>query len=127
MAPLKFEEQCKEKLEKRTIAPSDAAWERLSAQLETQKKKRKPGIWLGIAAGFIGILIVSVLYFSTGNPDEVLEDAVVDRPVPSLNKEEPAVLVEAELVKPEEDKTVTKEAVLKEVNKADKNLSLIHI
>ena len=64
MEPNKFEKHIKNRLQEREIKPSDDAWSRISDQLNTPKKSRKNDFfWYGIAAGFIGIVIVSVLFF----------------------------------------------------------------
>ncbi|WP_074408478.1 hypothetical protein [Aquimarina megaterium] len=62
MAPLKFEEKMKEKLEQRAIKPSSDSWERLTTQLDSarkQKKESKKIQWYGVAAIFVGILILT--------------------------------------------------------------------
>ena len=41
MAPLKFEDHIKEKLEGRRIIPSVNAWDKLEAKLDMQSKKKK--------------------------------------------------------------------------------------
>ena len=61
MAPVKFEENIREKLEQRELKPSASAWERIEQRLDTSaKRKTKKGyaVWL-VAAGFIGILILA--------------------------------------------------------------------
>lgn len=60
MAPIKFEENIKEKLEKRTLQPSSQAWNTLSEKLEenTNKPSNKTFWWLGFAASLVGILFV---------------------------------------------------------------------
>ena len=65
MAPMKFEEQMKEKLDQRNIKPSDSAWETIASQMNSTNKSRKKSSFLryGIAAGFIGIILVSVIYY----------------------------------------------------------------
>ncbi len=65
MAPMKFEEQMKEKLDQRNIKPSDSAWEAIASQMNSTNDSRKKNsfLWYGIAAGFIGIILVSVIYY----------------------------------------------------------------
>ena len=61
----KFEEQLKEQLYGREITPSDAAWDKIAQELEvTKTSKTNNSKWYGIAAGFIGVLFISVLYFT---------------------------------------------------------------
>jgi hypothetical protein len=65
MAPIKFEENIREKLEGREIQPSTAAWKKLSGQLETVEDKSDIRImWYAIAASFVGLLIVASVFFS---------------------------------------------------------------
>ena len=72
MAPIKFEENIKEKLDKRTIQPSIEAWNKLSARLnENKKRNNKPFWWLGIAASIIGVFFVASQFF---NNDVKVED-----------------------------------------------------
>ena len=58
MEPNNFETKIKEALNKRTLDPSVAAWDRLDAMLTiTEEKKPKKGFfWIGIAASFIVFL-----------------------------------------------------------------------
>ena len=60
MAPIKFEDNIKEKLEQRRLQPSDAAWGKLAQKLDANGFKRKGfGIWwFGVAASLIGVLLI---------------------------------------------------------------------
>jgi len=82
MAPIKFEENIKEKLEKRTIKPSANAWNKLSERLERQEEKRgnKAFWWLGIAASIVGVLLVGSQLFKNNALEEVIPKIVI-RPV----------------------------------------------
>ncbi|MCB0471304.1 MAG: hypothetical protein KDC51_12650, partial [Flavobacteriaceae bacterium] len=65
MAPIKFEDNLKETLEKRTIQPSKDAWNTLENKLDTTSgntSKTRFWIW-GIAASIVGILLISTLVF----------------------------------------------------------------
>jgi len=124
MAPIKFEEQLKEKLEKRTIKPSTEAWDALANRLDNHEKKHNHRSlwWLGIAASIVGIFLATTFIFDssesetvtpvivkTPNSNEVKDDAVVstasepvikasiDKPKPELNL---ANKVKPETVKP---------------------------
>ncbi len=79
MAPIKFEEQLKEKLGQRTIQPSGDAWEQLSNKLDTTEKhkSRRLFFYIGIAASLVGILLVSNVMFNTSSNQSV-EPMVVD-------------------------------------------------
>ncbi|MBT8394492.1 MAG: hypothetical protein KJN66_06530 [Bacteroidia bacterium] len=81
MAPVKYEENIKDKLEKRTIEPSENAWNKLSQKLDAQDESSNKSIvwWLGIAASLIGVFLISGLVFNNSNKDAVLP-AVVATP-----------------------------------------------
>lgn len=66
MAPNKFEENIKNKLEKRTIQPSKDAWAKLENRLDSTDKKRKNKtiFWIGLAASIVGILLVASQFFN---------------------------------------------------------------
>ncbi len=79
MVPNKFEEYIKEKLEAREIAPSADAWHKLADQLGASQKPKSSGyLWYGVAASAIGVLLVSVLYFSSRNQTVTTKVQVVD-------------------------------------------------
>ncbi|PCI11182.1 MAG: hypothetical protein COB73_02385 [Flavobacteriaceae bacterium] len=80
MAPIKFEEDIKSVLEKRTIAPSKMAWEELEKTLEKTSKptQKKPYWWIGIAASVVGILWISISVFN--NDEVIIEPTIVDAP-----------------------------------------------
>lgn len=78
----KWEEEFKNKLDQREIAPTPHAWDRLDAMLtEAEHKNERNGKpvrrlgWLSIAAGFIGFILVATMYFKnaeTENNEPVL-------------------------------------------------------
>ncbi|HMB99819.1 MAG TPA: hypothetical protein VKN14_02155, partial [Flavobacteriaceae bacterium] len=71
MAQDNFDENIKDKLENRTIKPTEKAWNKLSEQLDTLGRK-KPNTtlwWFGIAASIVG-----VLFFILGNDENDLEN-----------------------------------------------------
>ena len=89
MAPIKFEEHIKEKLNEREIKPSVRAWNEISAGLEvSQKTKKKSVFWYGIAASFVGLIMISVVYFNSENGAVNSGVEVVDTPENSNKKEE---------------------------------------
>ncbi len=64
MAPIKFEENIREKLQEREIQPSEGAWKKLEMQLgETPQQKKPTYFWMAIAASFIGMLLVGSWFF----------------------------------------------------------------
>ncbi|WP_340155378.1 hypothetical protein [uncultured Winogradskyella sp.] len=78
MAPIKFEEKIKDKLEKRTLSPSSEAWSKLSDRLdENEKKSKKPIFWyLSIAAGLLVMMAVSIQFFNNNDSEEILPQIV---------------------------------------------------
>ena len=78
MAPIKFEEQLKDKLEKRSIQPSQDAWNKLSERLdEVDESKNNKGFWwLGIAATIVGVLLALTFVFKSNS--EIIEPTIVD-------------------------------------------------
>lgn len=84
MAPIKFEENMRERLEQREIKPSASAWERIEQGLDTSaKRKYKINYgWLLLAASFIGIVILSgKLFFSK---DQEHTPQVVESPIEEI-------------------------------------------
>ncbi|GAA4277150.1 hypothetical protein [Aquimarina mytili] len=82
MAPLKFEEKIKEKLEQRAIKPSENSWEKLSTQLdetESHKKGFKKVWWYSIAAIFIGVLILTSIFGNTNTVSDQIDIQYVDQ------------------------------------------------
>lgn len=62
MEPNKLEDDFRDKLNKRTIQPSEMAWDRLDAMLSVaeEKKPKRNYRWMYIAATFVGLLFVGV-------------------------------------------------------------------
>ncbi|WKB80168.1 hypothetical protein [Cellulophaga omnivescoria] len=125
MAPLKFEEHLKEKLEGREIAPSSKAWSKIAAGLESQpiKQKSKKPAYFAIAACLIGLLIASVWFFNTAQTD-VNTPQVVD--VDKINSKKESILKANTSLKEqnativtskEENKNLIKEVVTKQNSK----------
>jgi len=74
----KLEKHIKEKLDKRKISPSDAAWQRVEASLNPAiTNNKKSTYWYAIAASLVGLLIISILFFNTQNK-EVSSPEIVD-------------------------------------------------
>lgn len=61
----KLEQQFKDKLEQRTIMPTEMAWDRLDAMLTVAEGKKKPNRnWMYMAASFLALLLVGVLFLN---------------------------------------------------------------
>lgn len=74
----KFDNSIKDKLEGRSLQPSNNAWAKLSERLEKEDKKQnsKAIWWLGIAASLVGLLFVAFQFFNT----EEVKPVIVDSP-----------------------------------------------
>lgn len=134
MAPIKFEENIKEKLEKRTLKPSVNAWDKLSERLDNQEesKSKKPYWWLGLAASIVGILFVVSQFLNEDvkteepvivtNPEKVIESETIN-----IAKENNNILKASEEV-PTQNKEEKKEVLEKKIliiTKEDKQPSLV--
>ena len=66
MEPNNFEKDFREKLNQRTIEPSNKAWDRLDAMLSVaeEKQPKKNYKWLYIAASMVGFLLVGAFFFN---------------------------------------------------------------
>lgn len=78
MAPIKFEEQLKEKLEERRLLPSSESWSELAKRLdEDQKKSRSPLYWwLSIAAGLLIMITIATQTFKSNEAEGIEQDVV---------------------------------------------------
>ena len=114
MAPIKFEENIKDKLEKRTIKPSADAWQTLASRLETKNNKKKSPyyLWLGVAASIVAIMFIASQLFVNKN------NTTIETPVIVNTNKETIKKIESENVLHKKDvltNNVEKESV-KELN-----------
>jgi hypothetical protein len=132
MAPIKFEENIKDKLEKRTIEPSDKSWSKLSEKLDAHEGKSNNKIvwWIGIAASLVGVFLITTLFFKTGEGEVVLP-TLVESPVEDtieIKESLPEVIENTEKeatankeVKVNKDPTVLKDKIKKPLIVNNKN------
>ncbi len=87
MVPNKFEKHIKKQFKEREIQPSANAWKKINDQLDpTPASNNNSYLQYGIAAGFIGVLFASFLYFNSNKtPASIKEQIVV---TPNLDQEE---------------------------------------
>jgi hypothetical protein len=87
MAKNRVEKKIREVLHERTIVPSENAWSKIEDQLGSSSDANKRGYWAyGIAAGFTGILIVSIFFLS--QPDtEVLPTQEVVKTTDNISED----------------------------------------
>ncbi len=139
MAPLKFEDKIKEKLEQRAIEPSESSWEKLSEQLDDTQDQKKGNTriwWYSLAAVFVGILIMSSLFYK--NPaSKDADPQFVDRSEEKMKQNETELVqknnIEQKRIQKIENETFenkqikSKELVTltnKETAKKEKNVNL---
>ena len=102
MAKDSVEKKIKEVLHKRTMAPSENAWSKIEDQLGSPSEVNRKGYWAyGIAAGFVGILFVSIFLLSQHNKEVTPSEEVVnttenDADVPDELKIQEAIAEQAE-------------------------------
>jgi hypothetical protein len=73
-----IENQFKEKINAREIAPSKASWDRLDAMLTVAEKPKRSFKWIYIAASILGFLLIGTLYFNQNNKEIVIDnDSIV--------------------------------------------------
>ena len=114
MAPIKFEENIKDKLETRTLSPSENAWSKLSERLDTEDRASKKQVfwWLSIAAGLLLMVAVSVQFFNGPDADTVIphvvEKDVIEAPM-ETNKSELESVKDIQLVSQEPEHKDEKE------------------
>jgi hypothetical protein len=61
----KLEQHFKQKLEQRTIQPTEMAWDRLDAMLTVAEQKKKPNrTWMYMAASFLALLLAGTIFLN---------------------------------------------------------------
>ncbi|MDX1761258.1 MAG: hypothetical protein R3218_03810 [Christiangramia sp.] len=78
MAPIKFEEHVKEKLDRREIQPSKGSWEKLNSRLDKAEKKSEKRWWIPAVAAVCVLLIASVFFVKQQEQNSL---PVVETPV----------------------------------------------
>lgn len=90
MEPNKFEKHIREQLSERKIAPAPESWDKIVQQLEAlERPKCKRYYWVGIAAGFIGSLMVLGMFFKEDSPISEPVDKMVLTPVEQKEGRDP--------------------------------------
>lgn len=76
-----FEEHIKDAFNKRSIEPSDSAWESVSGQLtEKPIHSKRPFYKIAVAAGLIGVFIGLLVYLNRETPVGDVENTIVNAP-----------------------------------------------
>ncbi|MCB7481177.1 hypothetical protein [Christiangramia sediminis] len=119
MAPIKFEEHIKEKLDEREIQPSAGSWGKLNARLDSSETKSESKKWWISAVAAVVVLLISSLLFlnqQDQNSNPVVETPVENKVIENKDNvefDEPAQLASEETnkeVQPKTEKPVNKSA-----------------
>ena len=91
MAPIKFEENIREKLQERELQPSKEAWNQLASKLESEPERKSNNfLWMAVAASLVGILLVISFLFNERD-GEATNQIVVDE---TASPENEKILIE---------------------------------
>ncbi len=92
----RFEKYIAKKLKEREISPSADAWDRIAEKLETSPvPKKKRYFWYGIAASFVGLLLISIFFLKKDDTLENSKIKIVNTPNGNIqleNKEKEAII-----------------------------------
>ncbi|MEM1259199.1 MAG: hypothetical protein AAGH81_11760 [Bacteroidota bacterium] len=74
----KLEKHIKNQLKNREISPSAEAWDKIMGELEQEKSASpKSTYWWAIAAGIVGLLVLSIRFFSPQGSIETLRETTI--------------------------------------------------
>ncbi len=83
MAPIKFEENIREKLEERELQPKKESWDQLATALDKESPSRNNKfVWYAVAASIAGVLLVLTIVFNSGgieNSNELVEENIIEK------------------------------------------------
>src|SRR5690554_476018 len=84
-----IESQFRDKLNQRTIEPSDKAWDRLDAMLSASEKKKSKKSWFWIAASLVLFATIGSLFLRTDKSEVIQSEEIVIQKVviPTENTE----------------------------------------
>ncbi|GAA3597020.1 hypothetical protein Q4Q39_08570 [Flavivirga amylovorans] len=120
MEPIKFEEDIRNKLDKRTLQPSDNAWSKLSDRIDNhqgKKRNKKPMLWIGLAASIVGIMLVISQFFNEVTSVDDIHKTVVNPKVIEENKNNVAVEADITIKKASDNTQVNEEKKIKKLVK----------
>jgi len=76
----RLEKHIKNKLQEREISPSLGAWDKISTAIKTEGTSSSPKktYWWAIAAGLVGVMVLSIGIFSEQEPGAVIDSMVLE-------------------------------------------------
>lgn len=134
MAPIKFEEDIKNKLEDRTLQPSEKSWEQLSIRLDQNNKKRISKFWWLAVAALLVIAFQLVFnsnggYVSEVDQKPVIAEEPVDKTIENLEIDNldkkdslPTKLMTEETIAEVDSKDVEPELVVDQTKKRESKI-----
>ena len=126
MAVDNFDKKIKQQLEARKIEPSARAWDQLAAELEVKEEKSaKKYWWLGIAASFLGGILITSFFFNQQQvePVKVVNQHTIEAPKNNLVEVE-AEENSQEINKNEELNVVEKPSIAETENKTQPEIEI---
>lgn len=126
MAPIKLEDNMRDRLEERTIEPTAAAWDRISSKLEAEQgvKKSKRVLWMSIAASFVGGILIAILFFqnnTTSQGPSMVDTDANEKIEESIFIDPDEITTPNQEVIKEKEEVVVEEGTIKEVEEPLKN------
>ena len=124
MAVDNFDKKIKQQLEARKIEPSARAWDQLAAELEVKEEKStKKYWWLGIAASFLGGILITSFFFNQQQvePVNVVNQNTIEAPKNNLVEAEETL---QEINKNEELNAVEKPSIAKTESKIQPEIEI---
>jgi hypothetical protein len=118
----KLEQHFKQKLEQRTIQPTEMAWDRLDAMLTVAEQKKKPNrTWMYMAASFLALLLAGTIFLNQENDNKgngvTNGNSVVSSEKPEVIKSDNIVTkITDDVIKPQEAVATTTTVASDKVN-----------
>lgn len=94
MAPIKFEDHLREKLQERELQPSSKAWDKLTDALGEEPREQSKKLWFyGVAASLLIALIAGRLFFGSSEAIEGTPELVEESPVEQIEDLEESIQI----------------------------------
>ena len=116
----RLEKHIKNTLQEREITPSVGAWDKISAEINSEESVSSPKkiYWWAIAAGLAGLVLLSIGFFGEQEPEMIKETIVFEQE----DSEENTPMVESQTAIQNQILTVPKENLVLETTKQQKTI-----